>query len=712
MNSSFTLVRVRGIAIGANWSWLFVFGLIIWQLATGVFPESYPGLASSSYWVMGALTGVIFFVSLLLHELGHAFRAQKEGMEIEGITLWILGGVAKFKGNFPSAGAEFRIAIAGPLVTVVLAIVFAAMWLGMTAAGAPDVVVGVPNYLWQINTTLLVFNMIPALPLDGGRVLRSALWYFRKNFAAATATAGSIARVFAAVMIAAGAWIFLYAGPGNGVILGLVGYFLMQASRAEEAYAMFRQSLGGVRVRDLMTPFPETVIPSRTIESFLSDVAHMRGHSTYPVVDLDGTLVGLASLRLAAGVPYENRSTTSVRDVMLPVGAFPVLHPDEEISQVLPQLQRGPGRAVVMDDGRVVGLVSMADVARALELEQIRDPSALGAARAGRRSRRGIIIIAAIAALVFAALAYSPPFVILAPGTAFDVTKDIRIKGVETDDVAGKYLLTSVAVQQPKLIGLVGAMASGKEVTPLSAVVPNNVDPEEYFKEQEKLFKESQEIAAAAAAKAAGFDVELEGDGAEVADVRPDSPASRSLEDGDVITRIDGATVKLADDVVRRIRSRPSGTTFVLTIKRDNRSRTVRVRSERGIVPGAPGIGLLLQTKNLDVNLPFDVTFRQREIGGPSAGLSYALAVYDLITPKDVARGRVVACTGTIDLDGRVGPIGGIEEKAVAAERKNADVFLVPEEEVNEVSDAKGAGLDVRGVGTLKDAIEFLSAKA
>ena len=147
----------------------------------------------------------------------------------------------------------------------------------------------------------------------------------------------------------------------------------------------------------------------------------------------------------------------------------------------------------------------------------------------------------------------------------------------------------------------------------------------------------------------------------------------------------------------------------MLTVKRDGKTRTARVRSEEGIVRGAPGVGLLLQTKNLDVNLPFEVTFRKREIGGPSAGLSYALAVYDLITPKDIARGRVVACTGTIDLEGRVGPIGGIEEKAIAAERKDADVFLVPEEEVNDV---EGAALDVRGVGTLKDAIDFLTAKA
>jgi PDZ domain-containing secreted protein len=638
-------------------------------------------------------------------------------MEIEGITLWIFGGVAKFKGNFPSAGAEFRIAIAGPLVTVFLAIVFAGLWLGLRAAGLGAEIIGVPNYLWQINATLLAFNMIPALPLDGGRVLRSALWYRSGNFAKATATAASIARVFAGSMIALGMAIFLLTTAVNGLFLAFIGLFLMQASRAEEAYAMFRQSLGGVHVRDLMTPFPETVIPSRTIESFINDVAHARGHSTYPVVDLNGDLLGLVSLRLAAGVGFEGRASTSVRDVMLPVGAFPVLHPDDEIGHVLPLMQQGPGRAVVMDDAagpegsasggrRVVGLLSMADIARAIELEQIRDPSMRVP---GQRSRRGAVIGAALVALAFAAFVYSPPFIVVAPGTAFDVTPDIHIKGAKTDKVHGKYLLTSVAIQQPRLIGLIAAMAEGKQVSPLANLVPDNVDPEEYFNEQEKLFQESQTIAAAAAAKAAGYKVQLNGKGATVAAVLEKGPAAELLKEGDVITNIDGANVKLADDVVRRIRSHPSGTTFVLKVKRGARTRTVRITSEKGIVRGAPGVGLFLQTKDLDVNLPFEITFRKRQIGGPSAGLSYALAVYDLIAPGDTANGRVVAATGTMDLDGTVGPIGGIEEKAIAAKRKHATVFLVP---ADEVEGAKGAGIDVRGVRTLKEATAALTAKA
>lgn len=706
MKTSFRILRVRGIEIGANWSWLLVFALIIWQLASALFPSVYPGLADSSYWTMGVITGVLFVVSLLLHELGHAFRAQKEGMEIEGITLWIFGGVAKFKGSFPSAGAEFRIAIAGPLVTVVLGAAFFGLYAGLSAAGAPDAIVGVPNYLWQINATLLVFNMIPALPLDGGRVLRSALCGRSGNFARATASAAGIARMFAGAMIAFGAAMFLFTAEFNGVFLAFIGLFLMQASRAEEAYAVFRQTLGGMRVRDLMTPSPQTVIPSRTIDSFINDVTHESGHSTYPVVDLNGELLGLASLRLAAGVPFDKRMSTSIRDVMLPVGSFPVVAPADEIGQILPMLQQGPGRAVVMEHGYVVGLLSMSDVARAIELEQIRDPSA---PRIAQRSRRGVVVLFVVLALAFAGLAYSPPYVILAPGAAFDVTRDIRIKGTEVDAVDGQFLLTSVAVQQPKLFGLIAAMAEGKDVVPLGAVVPRDVDPEEYFDQQEKLFRESQMIAAAAAATAAGYDVKISGGGAIVIGVRDGTPASESLRERDVIVAVDGKPLRTVEDLTRAIRARPAGSVFAMRVERGGRTITVRLRSEGGILQGVPAIGAVLESKDFDVDLPFTIDFRKRNIGGPSAGLSYALAIYDLLSPDDVAKGRVVATTGTIDLDGRVGPIGGVDEKVESAKSKDASLFLVPEEEVG---DADGGSLDVRGVETLDDALQVLRATA
>lgn len=699
MTSSFRLFRFRGIDVGAHWSWVIVFVVIVSTLSTGFFPDNYEGLSDSTYWTMGIATGVLFVVSLLLHELGHAVRAQREGMEIDGITLWIFGGVARFKGMFPSAGAEFRIAVAGPIVTVVLLGLFWGLWFAADAGGAPEVATGVLDYLWQINLTLLVFNMLPALPLDGGRVLRSSFWMRSGNFTQATVSAGRVARVLAGGIIAVGALLF-FGGNAGGLWIAFIGWFILQAAQAEVAYAMFRQSLRGMSVADVMSPGPQVVDPDVTIASFIDEFAHTGRHSTYPVVGWSGELEGLMSLRRAAQVPVGERPLTRIRDVMLGRDETPALSRNDDIAVAVASMQEGPGRGVVVENGRVVGVVSMADVARALELESVRS----GPGERPRR-RRLVWVIVGVALLGAVAYLYSPPFVIFAPGKAFDVTDDIRIRGVDADDVDGEYLLTSVAVQQPNVLGVVAALFQGRELAPLQSIVPADVDPEEYFEQQEALFKEAQTIAAAAAAQAAGMKVDLNGDGARIEAVSDGSPAERVLEAGDVVVAIDGKPIELADDLQRTIRARPVGTTFTFEIERGKDTRTVEVESRSGIVRGAPGIGVLVATENFDVNLPFKITFEERDIGGPSAGLSYALAVYDLIEDSDLAAGRVIATTGTMDLEGNVGPIGGVEQKTVAATRQGAELFLVPSDELDQVP---SSDLEVVGVETLEEAIEAL----
>ena len=178
MTSSIRLGRIAGIEIGVNWSWLVVFALIVWSIERDL-EDRYVGLSGAGALVGAVVAAAFFFASLLAHELGHAFVARREGMEIEGITLWLFGGVAKFKGMFPSAGAEFRIAVAGPLVSLAIGLVCVALaaWLEL-----PNVVDGIVGWLGVTNLILLAFNLLPALPLDGGRVLRSALWAARDDF--------------------------------------------------------------------------------------------------------------------------------------------------------------------------------------------------------------------------------------------------------------------------------------------------------------------------------------------------------------------------------------------------------------------------------------------------------------------------------------------------------------------------------------------------
>ncbi|MGH2770603.1 MAG: site-2 protease family protein, partial [Actinomycetota bacterium] len=184
--SSFALLKIRGIPVGVHWSWVLIFGLFAYSLGTEHFPRRFPDLDPSTALGMGIVSTILVFACILAHELGHALRALKEHMRIDGITLWLFGGVARFLGMFPSAGAEFRIAVAGPAVSVVIGVLcFGLAWAGRSL-GWPVPVRGVLDYLGRINLILVAFNLAPALPLDGGRILRAWLWRRRRDFARAT----------------------------------------------------------------------------------------------------------------------------------------------------------------------------------------------------------------------------------------------------------------------------------------------------------------------------------------------------------------------------------------------------------------------------------------------------------------------------------------------------------------------------------------------
>jgi Zn-dependent protease/CBS domain-containing protein len=363
VNSSFELGRIAGIRIGIHWSWLVVFVLIVWSLASGVFPSQNDGLSDSTYLAMAIAAALLFFASVLLHELGHAFQARRDGMEIEGITLWLFGGVAQFKGMFPSAGAEFRIAIAGPLVSLGLGVAFVAIAVLTKTAEAVD---GVAAWLGYINLMLLVFNLLPALPLDGGRVLRSALWGARDDFRWATRVAANIGRGFGFLFIAGGIAFFVFANSFSGAWLAFIGWFLLGAASAELGYLAARDALGGLRVGDLMTRDPATVRHSLTLGDFMDDVVYSRRYTTYPVVD-NGHVVGLLPFRCVAQVPRSEWDARTVKDCMLPLNEVPVLDEDEQLAEIVDELGQGPGRGLVLDGERLVGLLSISDVARALE---------------------------------------------------------------------------------------------------------------------------------------------------------------------------------------------------------------------------------------------------------------------------------------------------------------------------------------------------------
>jgi Zn-dependent protease/CBS domain-containing protein len=374
MNSTVRLGRIGGVEIGAHWSWLLVFALIVWSLASGVFPETNPGLSDGAYLAMAIVAAVLFFASLLLHELGHAMQARRDGVAIGGITLWVFGGVAQLRGQPRSPGAELRIALAGPAVSLALGAIFLLVALALPLPSRVD---GVLFWLGQINLYLLVFNLLPALPLDGGRVLHALLWRSRNDYLSATRTAGALGRRFGQLLIAGGLLLVIFVGDFGGVWLAFIGWFLVGAAEAELQSAEARGALAGLTVRDAMIRGPVTVDAAASVQELMDEVFVPKRHTTYPVMN-DGEPVGIVSFRRAMELPRAAWASTRVRDIM--VGSRDVsTSPDAPLEEALTRLAGGDlGRLLVCRDGHLEGLLSLTDVTRLLEVR-----------RRGARGRRG-----------------------------------------------------------------------------------------------------------------------------------------------------------------------------------------------------------------------------------------------------------------------------------------------------------------------------------
>ncbi|MGH3555818.1 MAG: site-2 protease family protein, partial [Mycobacterium sp.] len=316
MTSTVRLGRIAGVAVGVHWSVLGIVVLLVAGLSVH-FPRIVPGYPWAVYLLAAVVTAMLFVVSLLAHEMAHAIVAQRNGVEVDGITLWLLGGVARLRGEAPTPGADFRISVIGPVTSLLVAGVFgAATWLA-ELADMNTLVVAVPRYLAAINVLLAVFNTIPAAPLDGGRILRAAVWAWRGDRLTATVVAARAGRFFGFTLIALGL-LQAISGLGGGLWWILLGLFVVTMASAEEHHARTGTALAGIRVRDVMTEHPETADGNSTITEFLHDIALTRPHSTFPLLDQAGRLQGLVTLNRIRAVPPERRATTLLREVACP----------------------------------------------------------------------------------------------------------------------------------------------------------------------------------------------------------------------------------------------------------------------------------------------------------------------------------------------------------------------------------------------------------
>lgn len=347
MAASWRLGSIRGIPIGLHWSMTLVFGLLMLSLATAFFPATNPDIPVPAYWLMALIASLLFFGSILLHELGHSWEAQRNGIPVQGITLFIFGGVAQISGRPKTAAVELRIAAAGPIVSFALAAIFGTIWLvarDLTYLAAPS------GWLARLNLMLVLFNLLPGYPLDGGRILRALVWQFTQNERRAAQVALMSGQLLAFGMMGAGAFMAFGGNFANGVWLVLIGWFLQNAAVSEAAGSTLETTLRGVTVGQAMGP-REPKIPSRIkVRQLVDDHVLATGHRYFLVVEGDVPR-GVVTLRDVAKVPRDRWDWTSVADVMTPWARLTWVTPDTPLLKALQ----------LMDDSRVSNLPVLCD---------------------------------------------------------------------------------------------------------------------------------------------------------------------------------------------------------------------------------------------------------------------------------------------------------------------------------------------------------------
>ncbi len=359
MRSNLTLGRLAGVRIEINWSVLIIAALITLSVSGSLLPAAVPGLSGFSYLAGGLIATAALLGSILLHELGHALMARRHGVEVERISLWAFGGVAQLEGEAETPRAEAEIAGVGPGISLLLG---AALYgIALTVTGLPAAILG---WAGLINIVLAVFNLIPGAPLDGGRLLHAWLWKRHGDRGRATQTAGKVGRNFGSALIALGLIQFAFGGFG-GLWTAFIGWFLRNAAKAEVQFATLNKDLGAVTAGDIMT--------AESVEGdWLSVAAFIDRHATqqirpfYLVGESDGQISGVVTVKALAGVPDDDRWTTSVRTVATPVDEYPAVRADEPAAELLRKIGAAP-LVVVWEGATPVGTITQAQFATAAE---------------------------------------------------------------------------------------------------------------------------------------------------------------------------------------------------------------------------------------------------------------------------------------------------------------------------------------------------------
>jgi Zn-dependent protease/CBS domain-containing protein len=371
MRQTVRLGRVAGIPVGVHWSVLLVLLLLVQGLAVALLPAGAPGHRAEAYWFAALGVGGLFLLALLAHELAHAVTARHYGMRVTAITLWALGGVSESEDEAPHPRAALLVALAGPVASAGVALVCggAALLAGLT--GSAGLLRAGLLWLVVVNAVTAVFNLLPGAPLDGGRIVAAAVWRFRGDRAAGRRAAGQAGAWLGGLMVAGGFAAVLVGGALTGLWVALVGWFLAVSARAESTTVRLTAAFAGLRAADVMTGPAACGYSGQSVATFVAAVASRHPHEAYPVADVDGRFAGLVVLSRLAAVPAAARAETRLADVLVPPASVTVLRPDSPLSDALKPATDTYRAAVVVTDGRPVGVVTARTLWRTVQVVEL-----------------------------------------------------------------------------------------------------------------------------------------------------------------------------------------------------------------------------------------------------------------------------------------------------------------------------------------------------
>ncbi|HZX10643.1 MAG TPA: site-2 protease family protein [Acidobacteriota bacterium] len=357
-----SLFKLFGFHVKMDFSWFILAVLIIWSLARGLFPHFYKGFSASTYWIMGIAGAIGLLFSIVFHELWHSLIARRFGLPMKGITLFIFGGVAEMSEQPPSPKAEFFMAVAGPLASIFLGIGLLLISLMGEGMGLSRALMGVIEYLAWINLILAGFNLIPAFPLDGGRVLRSVLWGWKDNINWATKISSKIGSAFGFALIIFGVVEVIAGNFIGGAWIFLIGLFIRSSSQMSYKQMIVRNSLSGENVSKYMASDPVKVSPDISLEKLIEDYIYKYHFKMYPVVE-QGKIMGCVELKSVKDIPKQERASKRVRDIMEECSESNTISPDEKADKVLSLMQqKRRSRLMVVEGDKLIGVISIKDL--------------------------------------------------------------------------------------------------------------------------------------------------------------------------------------------------------------------------------------------------------------------------------------------------------------------------------------------------------------